>query len=514
MIELPNLSLLSVEQKDDLIRLLFAEVKRLSENFERVCAELKETRIQLERTNAQLAISNAQLEKTNTELLKVSTELMELKNRQKKNSENSNKPPSSDGFNKKTVSLRPNSGKKPGGQKGHAGNTLKQSAEPNKIIQSVLPEHCDQCGLILLQNESYIKQRRQVFDIPITTCEVVEYQSLELICGCGKRHVSEFPQDVTEFVQYGSNLRALGVYLTQGQLLPFARTAELLQDLYGVKVSTGTIVNWVEEGRVVLQSTADFIADHLSQAGVVHADESGLRVAGTLNWLHVVADTKFTWYGVHAKRGMHAIQAQGILTKFFGVLVHDCWKSYWEINCVHALCNAHLLRELTYLKEITQETWPQKMIDFLVMANKICEVHREKEIPFSEEIIDAFHVVYESILCEGEALHPRAKKQHNHRGACKQSLAFNLLLRLRLHTNAVLLFVRNLSVPFTNNLAEQAIRMPKIKQKISGSFRTGRGAENFAIIRSCLDTLRKQGHRMFDTLRHAFAGNPVRPTTG
>lgn len=483
---LPDLSLLSHEQKDDLIRLLFAEVNLLS----------------------------LELEKMRIELLKVSDELLELKNRQKKHSKNSSKPPSSDVFKKKTTSLRAHSNNKVGGQKGHVGNTLKQVGNPDKIIQHPLSGYCDECGLPLFQEQTQIKQRRQVFDVPVIACEVVEHQSLELICGCGKKHEGQFPQGVTEPTQYGPNLRALGVHLTQGQLLPFARASELLQDLYGVKISTGTLVNWVEEARGILQPTSNLIAQYLNQAKVVHVDESGLRIAGALNWLHVVANEKLTWYGVHAKRGMRAIEAQGILTKFFGTLVHDCWKTYWELECAHALCNAHLLRELTYIKEITQQIWPQRMIEFLVMANELCDVYREREIHFSQEIVTAFHVMYDSILREGEALHPKVEKQYRHRGTCGQSPAFNLLRRLREHTNAVLFFIQDLSVPFTNNIAERAIRMPKVKQKISGSFRAHQGAENFAVIRSCLDTLRKQGHGMLDTLRRAFLGDPIQPTAG
>ncbi|WP_089159943.1 IS66 family transposase [Caballeronia sordidicola] len=309
------------------------------------------------------------------------------------------------------------------------------------------------------------------------------------------------------------NLRALGVHLTQGQLLPFARAAQLIEDLHGIAVSPGTLVSWVGEARSALDGTAILIADHLIKAPLLHADESGLRVASKLHWLHVAASETHTWYGVHARRGMEAMQAHGILPKRLGVLVHDCWAPYWQLDCIHALCNAHLLRELVYVQEATGQVWPQRMKDFLLNANDLCQTARDKRITLSTEDIAAFGSHYYAILCEGERLNPEVAKPAGKRGRAKQSIAFNLLRRLRQHADAVLLFIRDPAVPFTNNLGERAVRMPKVKQKISGCFRTLDGAENFCVIRSCLDTLRKQGHGMLDVLRRAFADDPIQPAT-
>lgn len=471
MTELPDLSLIPAEQKDELIRFLFGEVKRLS------------------------------------------AEVAELKGRLNKNSDNSSKPPSSDGLAKKTRSLREASGKKPGGQTGHKGTTLKRVAEPTQIVSHALPTQCGSCGCWLPQDEAQVVERRQVFDVPVTACDVIEHRTLEVRCRCGQWHASDFPANVTEAAQYGPNLRALGVHLTQGQLLPFARASQLIQDLYRITVSPGTLVSWVEQARAALQPTADRIAADLHRAPLVHADESGLRVEGKLHWLHVVASETHTWYGVHAKRGMEAIEAHGILPKRLGVLIHDCWKPYWQLDCVHALCNAHLLRELVYVKEITCQDWPQQMMDFLLGANTLCEAARQKNIALNAEDAAAFRTLYEAILRAGERLHPEVPKPIGKRGRSKQSIAFNLLHRLRQHADAVLLFIRDPAVPFTNNLGERAIRMPKVKQKIAGCFRTRQGVENFSVIRSCLDTLRKQGHGMLDVLRRTFAGNPIQPAS-
>lgn len=429
----------------------------------------------------------------------------------RKDSHNSSKPPSSDGLGKKTRSLRQASGKKAGGQAGHEGTTKKQVAQPTQVVCHPLPTHCDRCCRQLPQEQASVWERRQVIEIPVAAHEVIEHRSLALVCQCGQMHASAFPSGVTEAVQYGPNVRALGVHLTQGQMLPFARAAELMEDLYGVSVSPGTLVAWVGQASAALQGTADLVAEQLRGAPLVHADESGLRVDSKLHWLHIAASQTHTWYGLHAKRGMEAIQAHGILPRRCAVLVHDCWSPYWQLDCQHALCNAHLLRELVHVKELTTEEWPQRMMDLLCEANDSCESARQDQRPLSTDEIAAIAARYETILCEGEARHPEESKPPGKRGRSKQSIAFNLLRRLRQHADAVLLFTRDLAVPFTNNLGERAVRMPKVKQKISGCFRTFDGAQHFCVIRSALDTLRKQGHRMLDVLCHAFAGKPIRP---
>ena len=246
------------------------------------------------------------------------------------------------------------------------------------------------------------------------------------------------------------------------------------------------------------------IDSQLNAAPLVHADESGLRVAGKLHWLHIAANETHTWYGVHGKRGMAAIEEHGILAGRTGVLVHDCWAPYWRLDdSTHALCNAHLLRELLYAKETTGQPWAQAMSDFLLNANKLCAAAREQQAVFSVDDIGAFRTVYDDIVREGERANPAAS------GRVKQSTTVNLLRRFRQYGDAILRFVGDFAVPFTNNTAERAVRMPKVKQKISGCFRTLDGAEHFCVIRSCLDTLRKQGHNMLAVLQHAFAGTPI-----
>lgn len=425
------------------------------------------------------------------------------------NSENSSKPPSSDGLAKKTSSLRASSGKPAGGQKGRKGTTLRQVEQPDDVVRHPLPSLCDRCQARLPVDAVQVWERRQVFDVPAVAFNVTEHQALSVICGCGQFHTSSFPADVSDAVQYGPQVRALGVHLTQGQMLPYARAAQLIADIFGLAISPGTLVAWVAEARAALQPTADDIARQLSVARLVHADESGLRVAGKLHWLHIAANDTHTWYGVHGKRGIAAIDEHGILAKRTGVLVHDCWAPYWRLeDSVHALCNAHLLRELLYVKDSTGQAWPQNMSDLLLNANRLCAAARAQQVAFNADDVLAFRTIYDDIVREGERLNPDTSTSG--KGRVKQSVATNLLRRFRLHADAVLRFIDDFDVPFTNNTAERAVRMPKVKQKISGCFRTLDGAEHFCVIRSCLDTLHKQGHNMLAVLQRAFAGDPIR----
>lgn len=452
------------------------------------------------------ALTRAELESV---VLALWERLEALESKVAKNSRNSSQPPSSDGL-RKTNSLREPSGHKPGARPGHKGNTLKRVAEPTQTIDHPLPPQCLRCHDVLPVAQAEVAERRQIVDIPMTAFDVTEHRTLALTCHCGQAHVSSFPSGVTETVQYGPNVRAFGVHLTQGQMLPYARAAELIADVYGLAISPATLLAWVAEASVALQTTADQIADLLRAAPVLNADESGLRVAGKLHWLHIAASETLTWYGVHPKRGLEAIEAHGILPKRLGVLVHDCWSPYWRLDdSIHALCNAHLLRELMYVKEITGHQWPESMMQLLLGANRICTAARHQQRALDGDEVTAFRTVYDALVREGEALHPETIQAPGQRGRSKQSVAANLLRRFRLHADAVLRFISDPAVPFTNNVGERAVRMPKVKQKISGCFRTLAGAQYFCVIRSCLDTLRKQGHGMLIVLQRAFAGNPI-----
>ena len=477
MHELPNLTRLSLEEKDALILAQFEQINRLTMLVQTFGARVRE-----------------------------------LEGRLRKDSHNSSKPPSSDGLAKKPKSLRQSSGRKPGGQAGHPGSTLKRVADPDVIVQHPLPEHCDGCGARLgTQAAATVEVRRQVFDLLKPVLQVTEHRGLELLCQCGRHHRSVFPTDVQATVQYGPVIKSTLVYLTQQQLLPIERTTQILSDLFGVKLSAGSVQASIAQAAQTLAPAVERIAAAVSVAPVAHFDETGQRVGARLRWLHTACTALLTWYGAHDKRGQIAMDAFGILPVFKGVAVHDGWVSYREYDCTHGLCNAHHLRELVYLAETTPQTWPHSMIGFLCRAKDRADAARLAEQPLTKKQLSALRRQYEAILSEGERDNPPCAPTHRRRGRIKQSPAFNLLLRLRQRADDVLRFLADLRVPFDNNQAERDIRMPKLKQKTSGCFRTVAGAESFCTIRSYVATLRKQGRDVFQALILAFQGHPPDP---
>jgi transposase len=464
MKSLPDLDRLSGAEKDDLIRLLFARVQELT------------------------------------------AKVAELEGRLALNSRNSSQPPSADGYNKpKPKSLR-RPGKNPrGGQQGHEGHTLKKADSADHIVLHAPPASCDACGLPL--PEATVAEIRQVFDLPPTHYEVTEHRALEAHCVCGKRHRGEFPEGVNAPVQYGSRLKAAVVHSTQHHMLPAQRTAELMGDLFDLPLSDATVLAAVEEARQRLEPTVTAIGQAISAAPIAHADETGLRVEGKLHWLHVLATGLLTWMGIHPQRGKKAFDAFGLLTSFVGTLIHDGWKPYRDLVCTHALCNAHHLRELTYLFEEMGQAWANSLIEMLVAA---CHEVTAAGGPLTADRIAYFRSLYLEIIAAGEAANPRTPPSGK-RGRTRQSKAVNLLHRLRTYADDVLRFMTDPGVPFTNNLAERAVRMPKVKQKVSGGFRTLAGAQSFCTIRSYLDTLRKQGANLFHALTQTFQGNVPQP---
>lgn len=436
--------------------------------------------------------------------------ILELQEKLAADSHNSNKPSSTDGpFRKppKPKSLREKSGKKSGGQPGNPGKTLMQVENPDHVVVHAPPAAvCDDCAAPL--PEPTVAETRQVFDLPVIRYEVTEHRLLQTMCRCGKLHRGVFPNEVAAPVQYGARIRAAAVYLINQQMMPLQRTAETIEDLCGLPISEATVVTACAEAEERLQPTVEAIAAALQEVRVAHADESGLKIGGALHWMHVVVTTVLTWIGFHKKRGEEGMSALNILPAFKGILVHDGWESYRKLSCLHALCNVHHLRELIALFELGQ-AWAGRMIDLLRQA--CYEVNQTHDGVLDEERRAWYRAAYETILCEGERDHPRVKSPPGKRGRSKQSKATNLLWRLRTHADDVWRFTIDPDVPFTNNLAEQAIRMPKVKQKVSGGFRTATGARGFCVIRSYLATMRKQDVNLFHALTAAFQGNVPQP---
>ena len=472
MFERPDLSKLSVAEKDALILALFDQLEAMSQKMKVMQARLDE-----------------------------------LEGRLRKDSHNSSKAPSSDVYgkkkNKKTTSSRERSGLKAGGQKGHEGSTLKFAEKPDVVVAHPLRSHCDQCGENL-QRRALMPIRRQVFDLERPVLKVTEHRGFETHCICGKHHVSGFPQEAAAPVQYGPLIKGTLVYLTQSQLLPIARTAQLLEDLFGVKLSTGTVQSCIGLAAHKLTPSYEQIGQAIREQPVVHFDETGQRTESRLRWLHVASTPALTWYSTHDKRGRLAMDDAGILPGFKGVAVHDGLASYRDYDCTHGLCNAHHLRELIYLEETTQQPWTNKMIDFLRAANKEAGQAKSEAVPIGPRRLTSLRQTYEAILSEGEKDNPLSCARVRARGRIKQTPSVNLLKRLRQHTGDVLRFLTDLNVPFDNNQAERDIRMPKLKQKTSGCFRTVHGADAFAVIRSYVSTLRKQGRNVFQALTRVF----------
>ncbi len=430
-----------------------------------------------------------------------------------KDSHNSHLPPSSDRFHRQPKSLRKKSGKQPGGQTGHAGNTLKLSQTPDLVIVHPV-DCCQHCQCDLHEVASLVVERRQVIDLPPKRVLVIEHQAHQKCCpACQQISAAAFPEDVRAPVQYGAAIGAVGVYLVQQQLVPYERACEVIEDLRGPSMSVGTLQGLVERCANQLEPVEQQIKAALSHAAVLHQDETGLYVAGHRHWMHVNATEQLTHYAVHPKRGKEALDAIGILADFAGVSVHDGWRSYWQYGCQHALCNVHHLRELTFLHEEQHQAWAGQMKTLLLDIKAAIEQARlEGRTSLHPLEVADWKAQYAALLEEGyRANPPDPPPEVGKRGRRKQSAARNLLHRLSTHQEAVLLFVDNFAVPFDNSLAERDIRMVKVQQKISGCFRSPAGAVAFCRIRGYLSTLRKQGFALLAALEQALVSHPVSP---
>jgi len=442
----------------------------------------------------------------------------QLQSRLNLSSRNSSKPPSSDGLNKPAPKSLRVAGQRPtGGQKGHPGSTLRQATQPDKIVIHDVPDQCQACQRKL--PFAYVSETRQVFDLPSLRFEVTEHHAMQAICSCGHVHTGEFPVGVNAAVQYGPRAQAAMVHLNQNHAVSIQRTAALMQDFFGLPVSQATVVKAAQAGAEILQPTVQGIGQAAVASGVLHADETGIRVAKKLHWLHVLATDTLTWLGCHPKRGGEAFDALALLQQFQGVLVHDGWIPYKALLCQHALCNAHHLRELTYLLEEQGQAWAGDMIEVLTHASHLDNLNcADGQSPnydgqkYQNEVRD-LRDLYDAIVAQAEAANPRALSTGK-RGRPKQSKATNLIGRLRDYSDDVWRFMVQANVPFTNNLAEQAVRMPKVKQKVSGCFRTPEGAKTYCVIRSYCATMHKQGANIFESLVAAFKGATPQPSFG
>jgi transposase len=464
---------------------------------------------QLEQENAEL---QAKLAEAYQQIAHLAERLHQVEGQLAKDSHNSSKPPSSDSPAHKPRSQRKASGKKTGGQQGHAGRTLMQVASPDEVVRH-RPAVCGHCHQELAGVAGQVKERRQVHDLPQVRLFVREHQVEEVCCpSCQQMTEGSFPAGIEAPVQYGPNVRALGVYLSQYQLVPLSRTCELLSDLCDCQLSEGTLTAWVQQAGRTLKETVERIADWLSTSRLQHGDETGVRIGGKLHWLHVNSTRWLTHLAWHRKRGKQALEEIGIWPRFHGRAIRDRWASYDHYACAHSLCGAHLLRDCTYVSEQEQQAWAGEMRDLLMSMAEAADEWRQhavSAVPSYER--DAWVAQYFEVLASGFAAQPAptAAEVPKRRGRRKQSTAKNLLDDLLRRADQVLAFLDDLRVPFTNNQAERDLRMVKVQQKIAGTFRSEDGATAFCRIRSYLSTMRKQSHSMLVALSAVFAGQPL-----
>lgn len=432
-----------------------------------------------------------------------------------KDSHNSHKPPSSDGLAKpKPKSLRPKSDRPTGGQPGHPGHTLRMVEKPDRTVPHRV-ERCSGCGRSLAGQKPDRVERRQVHDLPEPKLEVTEHQAEVKTCPCGCVNRAAFPPEAAAPVQYGPGVKSVAVYLGEYQLLPFDRLAEIMRDLFACEsFSEGTLANFKADCSRRLEPVDAAIRDLAAVAPVAGFDETGVRATGSLHWLHTVSTRLLTWYYAHKRRGREAIDAAGILADYRGRAIHDCWKSYFDYDCDHGLCNGHLLRELIFLWEQHSQKWAKAMIDHLLAIKDAVATARAAGLTaLSPADQDRFLKAYERIVTAGYAQNPVAEPPPGpkRRGRRKQSKARNLLDRFSDHPDSVLAFMRDFAVPFDNNQSERDLRMMKLRQKISGTFRSFQALVNFCRIRGYVSTARKNGLNALDALQRVFLGNPFVP---
>ncbi len=480
--ELPN----DIRELQQLVSTLIEEITSLKSEV----AVLKSQVASLENENTALRIENAALRIENAE----------LKARLNQNSSNSSKPPSSDFFNRKPAFPKTSNGKK-GGQPGHKGDTLKQIENPDKIIEC-RPEECD-CGHKFNVEDMFEAEHRQVFDLPQPKLEVTEYQIFGCKCPtCGKIHKGTSPANVNSPVQYGNGVRAYLTMLSTAYKLPYKKIQQLFQDLFGYSVNESTIYSTNQRCYDNLSESEKEILKNLLKELVVHADETGIKIEKDNYWLHTLSSNLHTYQFVHKNRGKEALLSENsIIDKLTNWLVHDCWSSYFNLEKTnHALCCAHLLRELQgVIDNNDNNKWAKDLREFLLEVNKMY---------FPKRILNRIKIEkrYQNICELGNITEPLPIKIPGKRGKLKKTKARNLVERLIKHQDAVLAFAFNKEVPFTNNQAERDLRPAKLKLKISNCFRSEDGAKIYARIESFISTARKNNKNIFKELKNTFNG--------
>lgn len=438
------------------------------------------------------------LKKENAELRSrvAELELRLAKYENPKNSGNSSVPPSQDPFGK-TKSLREKSKKPQGGQKGHEGSKLKMVATADAIVVHDV-ENCSCCGNSLEEAPEHF-DARQVFDIPEIKIYATEHRRLHRRCvSCGKSNKGQFPEQLVQEAQYGTHLKSLCVYLQNYQMLPFARCSELIPDLTGHCISTGSLSNFQKQCFGGLRDYEQHIRQQLLQSPILHADETGVRLNGKNSWIHVVSNKTISLFSHHLNRGKQAMDAVGLLELYKGTLVHDRFSSYFSYECDHGLCNAHILRDLVYVEEAFDAPWAKQIRKLLCRAKRDKEENPNLKAAYYSRIFKRYTGLVRPII-----------KEYN--GALKKTDEQRLAFALEKHKYLFLKFLKQIDVPFDNNQAERDLRMIRAKQKVSGCFRSQNHAQYFARIRGYISTLKKNNKSVLDNIQNVFLQKPFLP---
>jgi transposase len=437
--------------------------------------------------------------------------LADVEQRMGRNPRNSSMPPSAEGLAKPPVANRKQrraEGRRQGKQPGAEGKHLAQVDDPDEVVVHV-PGTCSGCGADLVDAPVVTEEVRQVFDLPEIRPYVTEHRLERRRCRCGCETKAEAPKEATAPACYGTGVRALACYLAVHQHLPYDRMAQLFSDVLGIEISVGALAQMVNEGGGMLGLFRDVVADLLADAPAVHFDETGARVAGRLHWVHVACSALLTLIECHERRGTVAMDAMGVIEKMSGIAVHDGWRPYRSYDVVHALCNAHHLRELDGIGVVWDQGWANDMIGLLVEAKEAVEQARaDGRDSLDASSVHSIRVRYGQLVAKGWAANPAPETVKRY-GINKK--AANLLTRLDGQRADVLRFVTDFDAPFDNNQAERDVRMVKLQQKISGSWRTLAGARSYCSIRSYISTMRKHDVDVFDGLRRMFEGNAWLP---
>jgi transposase len=426
-----------------------------------------------------------------------------MANRLSLSSRNSSKPPSTDRFKAHEGGNGENQDKKRkrGGQPGRIGTTLQKVDDPDEI--EIL--EVDQSALPPGNYYEVGFEIRQVFDIDIQRL-VTEYRAQVLEDEFGQRYTAVFPEAVTKAVQYGNGVKAQAVYLSQYQLIPYLRVREQFQDQFQLPISVGSLFEFNQQAYHLLEQFEWKLIARMLTSSVLHADETGINIDGKNHWLHCVSNQQWTLFYPHAKRGLEAINAMNVLPRFTGILCHDHWKPYFQLNCLHALCNAHHLRELTFAEEQENQAWAKYMRGLLLTIH---EAVKAGGGVLPDSIAAGYTAQYRALLEQAKLecpAPPLSEQKPGQRGRAKRSKSRNLLERLINYEQETLRFMTDARVPFTNNQGENDIRMTKVHQKISGCFRSQEGANIFCRVRSYLSTCRKNNVSASEALDLLFDG--------